>query len=123
MPEKITWMLMARVAGGPTLTQTGELDVDGYVKLAVTIPNGSHDVEILPGAGGPVQVAIISPAAPSSELSYKAGGKDRALDGPHVLIGSGATSLLGDAVGKLTFTNTGPTDAMVSILVGRDSTP
>jgi hypothetical protein len=124
MPEKLSWTLAARVLGGPTIAQSGELEVEAYVKVAVTIKKGTtQDVEIFPGAGGNAQVVVISPATPSDELTYEVGGTSVALDGPHVMIGAGAVGFLGAKVGTLTFKNAAAQDADISILAGRDATP
>ena len=45
------------------------------------------------------------------------------LDGAHVLIGSGAVSLLGNTQNQFVFSNAGSGDVTVDILVGRDATP
>lgn len=124
MPEKLSWTFAARVLGGPTIAQSGQAEVEAYVKLAVTIKKGAtQDVEIFPGAGGNAQVVIIAPAVPSDKLTYEVGGDTVALDGPQVLIGAGAVGLLGATLGTLTFKNQTAQDADLSILVGRDATP
>ena len=124
MPEKLNWSYATQVVGGPTLAGSGELDVEAYLKLTVTVPAGETvDVEVLPGDGGAVQLLIINPTVPSEELTYKVGADDVALDGPHILIGAGAVSLLAAAIGTLQFSNGGDQDAEISILAGRDATP
>ena len=65
---------------------------------------------------------VINPRVPHEDLSYDLSGSPIALDGPHVLIGAGAVSLLGGAT-SLTFTNNTGADAVIEILIGRDSTP
>ena len=65
---------------------------------------------------------VINPRTPAATLTYKVGAADVALDGPHVLIGAGAVSLLDANIGTLTFSNTGAADAELDILVGRDAT-
>jgi hypothetical protein len=124
MAETLKWTYAVQVSGGPTLARNGAIEVDAYVKLNVTVPaGGTQDVEILPGTGGNVQVLVISPAAPSTDLTYQVDGVDTPLDGPHVLIGAGAVGLLAATVGTLQFTNNTPEDAEISILAGRDATP
>jgi hypothetical protein len=59
-------------------------------------------------------------------LSYKVStttADEITLDGPHVLIGSGAVALLVNTPDKFLFANTEATDAKISILVARDATP
>jgi hypothetical protein len=124
MAEKLSWTFAARVLGGPTVAAAGDLDVDAYVKVAVTVAAGATtEVEILPGGGGAAQLVVISPAKPSDQLTYEVGGKAVALDGPHVLIGSGAVGMLGAKVGTLKFKNATAEDADLSIIAGRDATP
>lgn len=124
MAETLNWSYTAQVAGGPTVAGSGDMTVDAYVKLNVSVPaNASLEVEVLPGTGGPVQVLVIAPAVPSAGLRYEAGTETVVLDGPNVLLGGGAVGLLGASVGTLTFTNDDDADAEVSILAGRDATP
>jgi hypothetical protein len=124
MPEKLSWTFATRVLGGPTVAGSGEVDVDAYVKLAVTIKkNSSQDVEVFPGAGGSAQLVVISPAKPDPKLTYNLGGTDVPLDGPHILIGSGAVRMLGQTVGTLKVKNDTKEDAQLSIIAGRDATP
>jgi hypothetical protein len=96
MAEKLNWTFSARVLGGPTIATAGEMLVDAYTKINVTIPQGAtQDVEVFPGAGGSAQVIVISPAAPNAGLTYKVGTKDVPLDGPHSIRFHGApTDLL-----------------------------
>ena len=124
MAEKLSWTFAARVLGGPTIARSGDVEVEAYVKLAVTIKkNTSQDVEIFPGAGGSAQLVIISPAVPSDKLTYELGGNKVALDGPLILIGSGAVAMLGAKVGTLKFENKTAQDADIEIIGGRDATP
>jgi hypothetical protein len=124
MPEKVNWSYATEVVGGPTLAGSGELEVEAYLKLAVTVPaGGTLDVEVLPGGGGSVQLLVISPSRPGEDLSYKIGSEDVVLDGPHILVGAGAVGLLAASIGTLTFTNGGTEDTDISILAGRDATP
>jgi hypothetical protein len=124
MAEKVSWTFAARVLGGPTIAQSGEVQVEAYVKVAVTIRKGTtQNVEIFPGAGGSAQLVLVSPAKPSDKLTYELAGKKVALDGPHVLIGSGAVGMLGATVGTLKFENQTGEDVDIAILAGRDATP
>ena len=127
MAEKVNWTFATRVLNGPTVARSGELPVEAYVKIAVTIPQGQTvDVEIFPGGGGSAQLLVIDPSSPSDQLSYKIGSTDVQLDGPHVLIGSGAVRTLAGSSGvisTLKVTNRTPADVDLSILAGRDATP
>ncbi len=124
MAEKIGWTYSVQALGGPSVTGSGSMLVDSYVKLSVVVPKQKTlDVEIQPGAGSSLQILLIQPVTPSPDLSYKSGADTVVLDGPHVLIGSGAVNLLAVSVGKLTFDNKSDVDAGISILAGRDATP
>jgi hypothetical protein len=125
MAESLRWNFAIQASGGPTIAGNGEVpsDVDTYHKGSVTVPaNGSLDVQLLTGAGGKVKLLVIQPATTSDKLTFEANGKDVPLDGPLVLIGSGAASLYGD-VGTIKFKNAGAEDAAVSLLAARDATP
>jgi len=121
MGEKLSWNYVVQAVGGPSLSAAGEMEVDAYDKLAITVAdNASQQVDLVPNAKA--ALLIINPETASADLSYKVGGNDIALDGPQVFIGSGAVALLGGAT-SLTFTNHTGADAVIEILVGRDATP
>lgn len=124
MTERINWSFAAAVTGGPTVSEGGAIDADAYIKLSVMVPTGANQaVEVLPDPGGALQLLIIVPAKPDSKLTYKVDGEDIPLDGPVVMIGTGAVSLLASTVGTLTFTNGTGDDMEISILAARDATP
>jgi hypothetical protein len=124
MAEKLAFSYSVQAVGGPTVAGGGTMLVDSYAKLNVVVPKKKTlEVEVQPGAGSGLQILLIQPTKPSAELSYKSGSDSFVLDGPHLLIGSGAVSLLAASVGKLTFDNKSDTDAEISILAGRDATP
>ena len=124
MPEKLSWNFAARVLGGPTIARNGDVEVEAYVKIRVTIKKDKiQDVEVFPGAGGSAQLVVISPAIPSDKLTYEVGSAKVPLDGPHILIGSGAVGMLGSKIGTLKFENKTPQDAEIEIIAGRDATP
>ena len=121
MAEKFSWNYVAQALNGPSLSGQGDLTVDAYDKIEVTIAAGAtQQVDLVPG--GTVSLLVINPAVPDVDLSYDVGGNAVALDGPHVLIGTGAVSLLGGAT-NLTFANNTAADATIAILLGRDATP
>lgn len=122
MAEKISWNYVAQALNGPSLSGQGEVVVDAYDKIAVTIPAGvTQEIDLVPN--GTVSLLVINPAVPDIDLSYDVGGNAVALDGPHVLIGTGAVSLLLAARRNLSFTNNTAADATIEILLGRDATP
>ena len=124
MSEQLKWSYSVQAVRGPAISGNGILEVDAYLKLNVTVPaEGTLDVEVLPNGGGSVQLLVINPAKPSKDLTYIVNAVNVPLDGPHVLIGAGAVSLLAATIGTLQFENAGAEDAEISILVGRDATP
>jgi len=121
MAEKINWNFVIQALNGPTVSGAGTLEMDAYDKIEVTITVGAtQQVNLVPS--GTVSLLIINPVVPDAGLSYDVGGNTVALDGPHVLIGAGAVSLLGGAT-DLSFTNNTAADATIEILLGRDATP
>lgn len=125
MAERLNWSFSAQVSGGPTLAGSGEMaNIDAYEKLNVVVPaNASQSVAVLTGTGAAVRLLIMNPAQPSVDLTYEVDSQDVPLDGPVVLIGAGAASLLAATIGTLTFTNSTAQDATISILAARDATP
>lgn len=129
MPEKIVYTLNVQVVGGPKLpVPTITLEVDAYDKILVNIEKNitNKTVELQPStSAGQVQFLMIT-ATDYKNLSYKVnkGSKTFRLDAPHILIGTGAISMLDVAPALLLFSNDSTTqDAAIEILVGRDATP
>lgn len=121
MAERINWNYVTQALGGPSLSGQGELEFDAYDKIEVTINDGdTQQINLSPS--GEISLLVINPVVPDMDLSYEIGGNAVVLDGPHVLIGTGAVSLLGGAT-DLTFTNSTGADATIQILLGRDATP
>ena len=131
MSIKINWALNAQIADGPRIVAADAIDVDAYDNIEVTVPkhqnnaDGTAIVNAQPGDQSHVMFLLITADTyQNSPLSYIIDGSNKVvkLDAPQLLIGAGAVSLLAGAPTKLTFTNTGPTDAAIRILVGRKAT-
>ena len=122
MSETINWNFVTKVLHGPSVSANDSItDVDAYDKFDIDLADSvTQTVNLVPT--GSISLLVISPNTPDADLSYDLDGSPVALDGPHVLIGSGAVGLLGGAT-SLTFTNNTGADAGIEILVGRDSTP
>ena len=122
MSETINWNFVIQVLQGPGISAAASItDVDAYDKFDISLADTvTQAVNLVPA--GNISLLVINPQTPDADLSYDLSGSPVALDGPHVLIGSGAVSLLGGAT-SLTFTNNTGADAVIEILVGRDSTP
>ena len=122
MSETINWNFVTQVLQGPSVSAAASInDVDAYDKFDITIADTvTQTVNLVPADS--ISLLVINPKTPDEDLSYDLSGSPIALDGPHVLIGSGAVSLLGGAT-SLDFTNNTGADAVIEILVGRDATP
>jgi hypothetical protein len=121
MPETIKWNIVTQVLSGPSVSAAASMDVDAYDKFDITIADTiTQAVDLVPAAT--ISLLVINPQTPDANLSYDLGGTPVALDGPHVLIGEGAVSLLGGAT-SLSFTNSTGAEAVIEILIGRDATP
>lgn len=122
MSETIKWNFVTQVIKGPSVSAAAAIDeIDAYDKFEIALADTDiQAVNLTPG--GSTHLLVINPQPPHADLSYELDGNPVALDGPHVLIGAGAVSLLGGAT-SLTFTNNTGADAVIEILIGRDSTP
>jgi hypothetical protein len=122
MSETIKWNFVTQVLHGPSVSAAASIDgVDAYDKFDINLADtATQQVDLMPG--GATSLLVINPRPPHAAISYELGGNPVAMDGPHLLIGPGAVSLLG-GVTSLTFTNNSGADAVIEILVGRDSTP
>src|SRR3569833_2435623 len=116
MGEKLSWKYVAQAVNGPSLSAAGEMEVDAYDKLAITVAdNASQQVDLVPNAKA--SLLIINPENASTDLTYKVGANDIQLDGPQEFIGAGAVALLGGAT-SLAFTNhTGAATSFTAFIV------
>jgi hypothetical protein len=125
--SKITWQFQATIPGGPAFTlNQPDVAFEGYDVVALTIPASTSNVAaaIQPSAGaGDVVFLVVSSSQYDPGISYTvdAVGTSHVLDGPHVLLGSGAVSFLNNAASpqKLTFNNTLTKDIEVQVIAGR----
>jgi hypothetical protein len=125
---RINYQLNVQVAGGPKLSYAGSLDVDAYDVIHVSVPSGGEPyvVELQPGTeSGQVRFLLLTSDRYTS-LIYKVNDaeaeEEYALDGPQLLIGSGAVSLLDDVPGSLILTNAAEA-TVIHVFVGRNATP
>lgn len=119
MSETINWSFKAQIASGPTQTLSGKITADAYDKLECAITAGATaTLKVQPSNGAKF---ILISASKYENLTYKVdGGAAVTLDGPLVLIGSGAAKLLSANQQSFEFKSTDPADITVSILVARD---
>jgi hypothetical protein len=128
MAKRINWSYSVEVAGGTRVRDSQTIPVEAVDEIDLSIGTGqTEEVDVQPGGEGQVEFLLIRSKPPDAQVTYKvndSGAADRTLDGPHLLIGKGATQLLDLAPSKLFITNGSATDPVsISILVGRDATP
>ncbi|NJR60601.1 MAG: hypothetical protein HC769_18255 [Cyanobacteria bacterium CRU_2_1] len=122
-----------QVKGGPLISSSQELVVEAYDKIDVAIePTGQEkSIEVQPSEGSQVSFLLIKSSLYSTEAGKLTYGIDDAeqivLDQPHLFLGPGAVSVLGNAPKIIKFKNAYPNEeknrAELEILVGRDATP
>lgn len=134
---KVSWQFHVAIDGGPQLQlKTPNLEVDGYDLVRRSLPANMADfvpIEIQPSnTAGRVVLLVISADRYAKEVAYALSDEDDAaefpLDGPHLLIGPGALTMLAAAPPTtLFFQNSLPAGdsnlVTVTILVGRKLTP
>lgn len=126
MSETINWSVTFAAVLGPRIVAAGHQSVGAYDKLNVQLAAAATDVdvEVQPSAtAGDVQLLVITATSYDTAVTFSADGgtTDFTLDGPLVLIGSGAVSLLADPPQTLQFANPGADPVDVDILVGRQA--
>lgn len=134
MPETINWSFSVGAVDGPRVSGSDAFEVDAYDKVSVVLP-AAADVPVQPATdAGKVHLLVIRASAYDAAIEVSVDDTSTnptvtttfSLDGPLVLIGSGAVKLLLDsssAPHTLKFTNGTGADVTVDILVGRDATP
>jgi hypothetical protein len=125
--EQLQWNVTVRAVGGPQIGSTGAITLDAYDKLAISVPkkgtpDDGHKVSVdLAPAGEKVALLVVRPTK-GDELVMTIDGNDVAVDGPLVLLGKGAVSLLSDATTLELTNNDTQAEAVLDILVGREAT-
>lgn len=123
----INWQFQAAIQGGPVLaTNQPVIKVGGYDYIQVTVAAQTNNVAVpiqpAAAAGDVIFMAVVSDVYdPGVTYSVDAIGANHILDGPHLLIGSGAVSLLNNNAPPklLTFNNTLTKPVDVQVIVGR----
>lgn len=124
MPELISWMVSIRARSGPQIMRNGDLPVDAYEKISVTLEHDDEaEVTVAPGKWAGVTGLFVDASTFDEKLTLKLkDGKTIKLDGPLILIGAGAVSVLGDQDAVITLKNATDDTLTVSLLVARDPT-
>jgi hypothetical protein len=126
MPN-VNWQFQAAIPGGPSvlLNQPG-IPIAAYDVATIDIAPGASnvDVPIQPSSGaGDVVFLVVSSSLYDPGINYTVDALTvkHVLDGPHVLLGSGAVGFLNSSAPpqKLVFNNTSAKDANVQVVVGR----
>jgi hypothetical protein len=122
--EKIKWSTTFDVALGPRIMESGSTETGAYDKLHLELAGNDVDIDtaIQPsGNPGDVKLLVLRASKYDVGVTYSAdaGATKRVLDGPVVLIGAGAVSLLADPPKTLRFTNPDANPVSIDILVGR----
>lgn len=130
MAIKIEYRFGASVQGGPSVNvKQGPIEVEAYDVVSATLPPESGGtpsdttVEVQPaGAAGAVLLFVITSDAYGDGVTYDVGTTETALNGPLLLVGSGAVTLLGATPPEtLTFHNATTNPVQVQVLVGRQA--
>jgi hypothetical protein len=125
----MNWKLDLQIVNGMKLSVTRSLDVEAAAQAEVTIPTGATPVAVdVPGGAGAGFLLIrtrgdVYPATATDLTFGRPGGTAFNLDGPQLLMGSNALTLLGGAPDQLELTNHTPADIVVEMVVGGDATP
>ena len=127
MPETINWAVTFDVVLGPRIAAAGTQTIDAYDKISIQLAadSASVDVDVQPSDGtGDVQLLVITASSYETQVTFSAdegATPPFLLDGPVVLIGTGAVKLLADPPQTLRFNNAASELLNVDILVGRQA--
>lgn len=120
MAEVISWTVDVKVAGGPSMSASPSIAVDGYDVIEVVVDAGdSPDVGVVPGPST-VELLMLTASRYDPLLSYAFdGGTPVVLDGPQLFTGGMIVAAFTDPE-VITITNGTPETVTVSVLVGRN---
>src|SRR5215213_539609 len=126
MPETINWSVTFEAVLGPRVSDSGTSSVAAYDKLSVQVAGNAadFDVGVQPSAtGGDVELLVLTASSYEADVTFSAdaGATEFVLNGPVVLVGSGAVSLLAAAPQTLRFNNPDANPVDIEILVGRQA--
>src|SRR5262245_59778487 len=98
--SNINWQFQATIPGGPVvILNQPSIPLEAYDVATLTIPAGTPNVAVPiqpSAAAGDVVFLVISSSIYDAGVTYTVDGLSAVhdLDGPHVLLGSGAVSFL-----------------------------
>lgn len=121
MGQQLNVMISVQIVGGANLSENQSIDVDAVDSLDVQIDKGAKkSVEVQPASdANKIKFLMITTKLYDGKVTYKIDAKTVVLDGPHILVGSGAVGLLEKAPQTVEFSNGGADKASVKIVVGR----
>jgi hypothetical protein len=124
MSERINWSYKVQAVGGPTLAGSGSASTDSYEKFTITVPTPAGTAVVVDVSAGASAQFLLLTSSTYENVTYKVGGgAARTLNGPILLVGSGAVALIGGTLNQFTFTNNGTTNVTIGLFIGRDATP
>ena len=122
----LRYQLTVTLPDGPRRAVTDVLTVEAYDVFAVTLDpapaaGATQTLQLLSAAAAAAATFVMITASVYQDVTYDvaASGTARPLDGPHLLIGAGAVSLL-PAPTTITLVNASAEPRAVEILIGRD---
>ena len=123
----INWQFQATIPGGPVvILSLPAMPVDAYDVVTVTVPKGATNVAIPiqpSSTANDVVFLVVSSSEydPGVDYTVDALPATHVLDGPHMLVGSGAVSFLNSTAPpqKLTLSNTTSSDINIQVVAGR----
>lgn len=129
MGQKINVSISVQIAGGSNLPESQVLDVDAVDNIDIELDKkgtggAEKSVDVQPSELDKVKFLMLSTKSYDGKVSYQIPPSPAPvkLDGPLVLIGLGAVSLLDKAPQKIKLTNDGAEKVSVKIVVGRTAT-
>ena len=129
MASSLSYLVKATIGGGPSFLAQDRFDTESFIFTQVTVPAAGATVAVGAGAMADIQLIGIAvdaykDAAGAFQVTMQnalAGSPTITLEGPIMLVGAGAVSLLGTAIESLVFMNATGEDRTVTILVARNA--
>ncbi len=133
MPENVNWTAAIQVTDGPALKTGGNLALDSYSKVQVTLENEVEQKVNLRVADSDIILLFVradqygDPSDAATALLYRVNNqavdKNEIVEMPIFLLGKAGVSLLTPGLQSLTFTNNTGKPVTLDIVVGMDVTP
>jgi hypothetical protein len=119
MPEVITWTADVRVAGGPSMSASPSIAVDGYDAIEVVVDVDDVVIGVLPTAST-ARILMITASRYDASLTYEFSPDETVLlDGPQLFTEGMIARAFADTA-EMTITNGIGEPVTVNVLVGRD---